>query len=297
MQDTRRSKAGSCEFDKIKNVRGPNLCKVVTGLKPGEKLRVTFYHNRVVGDHHSLFSRHLGSLVCDRNMCPCEYTHGQTSMKLNWNTCGELSLGSLHTNVKSKPLQEVLKDVPEGVEKSDWKWLVKQHFLSEKFKEKSTRNAMNRSKLSMPHRTGSNPIREIIYELGGKHGNPPTWRLSSLRLEENQELLQVEPSLTNIEVVERCFGPQSKSHVVGFGGGITSKDLKGGSSTKVALLEQLNVSRKEKDALLEEVNASRKENESMKRRMDNIEKRCEIFESAIFRDLSSPPPSSEQNTS
>ncbi|KAH0673720.1 hypothetical protein KY285_003565 [Solanum tuberosum] len=117
------------------------------------------------------------------------------------------------------------------------------------------------------------------------------------KYEENQELLQVEPSLTNIEVVERCFGPQSKSHVVGFGGGITSKDLKGGSSTKVALLEQLNVSRKEKDALLEEVNASRKENESMKRRMDNIEKRCEIFESAIFRDLSSPPPSSEQNTS
>jgi len=46
------------------------LCKVVTGLKPGEKLRVTFYHNRVVGDHHTLFSRHLGSLVRDRNMCP-----------------------------------------------------------------------------------------------------------------------------------------------------------------------------------------------------------------------------------
>ncbi|KAH0725236.1 hypothetical protein KY284_001101 [Solanum tuberosum] len=70
MQDTQRSKAGSCEVDRIKKVRGPNLCKVVTRLKPGEKLRVTFYHNRVVGDHHTLFSRHLGSLVRDRNMCP-----------------------------------------------------------------------------------------------------------------------------------------------------------------------------------------------------------------------------------
>uniref|UniRef100_M1DVP9 Transposon protein, CACTA, En/Spm sub-class n=1 Tax=Solanum tuberosum TaxID=4113 RepID=M1DVP9_SOLTU len=152
-------------------------------------------------------------------------------------------------NVKSKPLQEVLQDVPEGVDKSDWKWLVKEHFLSEKFKE------------------------------------------------EIQELLQVEPSPTNIEVVERCFGPQSKSHVVGFGGGITRKDLKGGSSAKVALLEQLNVNRKEKVALIEELNASRKENESIKRRMDNIEKRCEIFESAIFRDPLSPPSSREQNTS
>jgi len=61
---------GSCEFDKIKKVKGPNFCKVVTGLKPGEKLRVTFYHNRVVGDQHALFSRHLGSFVRDRNMCP-----------------------------------------------------------------------------------------------------------------------------------------------------------------------------------------------------------------------------------
>ncbi|KAH0751289.1 hypothetical protein KY290_030521 [Solanum tuberosum] len=294
MQETRR--------------KGPNLCKVVTGLKPGEKLRVTFYHNRVVEDNHALFSRHLGSLVRDRNMCPLrvhswtdieeaklEHMWGAITEKFDsddmighrdhvlkhmrrlWNNWK----GSLHMNVKSKPLREVLKDVPEGVDKSDWEWLVKEHFLSKKFK-------------------------------GGKHGNPPDMATiffetrkkdnkllepeTNQKYEEIQELLQVEPSLTNIEVVERCFGPQSKSHVVGFGGGITSKDLKGGSSAKAAPLEQLNVSRKEKPALLEELNASRKENESMKRCMDNIEKRCEMFESTMFRDPSSPPSSSEQNT-
>lgn len=37
-------------------------------------------------------------------------------------------------NAKSKPLQEVLKDVPEGVDKGDWDWLVNEHFLTEKFK-------------------------------------------------------------------------------------------------------------------------------------------------------------------
>lgn len=42
--------------------------------------------------------------------------------------------GSLHKNVKSKSLHEVLKDVPMGVDKSDWEWLVKEHFLSDKFK-------------------------------------------------------------------------------------------------------------------------------------------------------------------
>ncbi|KAH0693194.1 hypothetical protein KY285_020291 [Solanum tuberosum] len=313
MQDNQRRKTGSCEFEKVKKVRGPNLCKVVTGLKPGEKLRVTFYHNRVVGDHHALSSRHLGSLVRDRNMCPLwekfdnddmngHRDHVLKHMRRLWNNWR----GSMHMNAKSKPLKEVLKDVSQGVDKSDWEWLVKEHFLTEKFKETSTRNARNRSKLSMPHRTGSKPIREIIYEL---HGNPSdmvtiffeTRKKDNKLLEpetnkkydEIQELLQVELSLTNIEVVERCFGPQSKSHVVGFGGGITSKDLKGGSTAKTALLEELNASRKEKAALLEELNVTRKENESMKRRLDNIEKKCEMFESVIFRDPSSPPSSSE----
>ncbi|KAH0701904.1 hypothetical protein KY285_016182 [Solanum tuberosum] len=62
------------------------------------------------------------------------------------------------------------------------------------------------------------------------------------KYDEIQELLQVEPSLTYIEVVERCFGPQSKSHVVGFGGGITSKDLKGSSAATTALLDELKAS-------------------------------------------------------
>ncbi|KAH0678594.1 hypothetical protein KY284_019679 [Solanum tuberosum] len=111
---------GSCEVDRIKKVRGPNLCKVVTGLKPGEKLRVTFYHNRVVGDHHALFLRHLGPLVRDRNMCPLR-VHSWTDIeeaKLE-HMWGAATRGFLHMNMKSKPLREVLKDVPEGVDKSD----------------------------------------------------------------------------------------------------------------------------------------------------------------------------------
>ncbi|XP_070038641.1 uncharacterized protein [Nicotiana tomentosiformis] len=169
--------------------------------------------------------------------------------------------GSLHIIVKSKPLHDVLKDVPEGVDKSDWEWLVKEHFLSEKFKERSTRNSMNRSKLIMPYRTGNKPIREIIYELLCKDGNPPdmatiffeTHKKNDKLVEpetnekyaEIQELVRSEPSLINIEVVERCFGPQCKIHVFGFGGGITAKELKDGNSSKVELLDELNATRKE----------------------------------------------------
>ncbi|XP_060171413.1 uncharacterized protein LOC132602619 [Lycium barbarum] len=82
--------------------------------------------------------------------------------------------GSLHNNMKSKPFRDALKDVPREINESDWEWLVKEHFLSDKFKETSTRNSVNRSKLRMPHRTGSKPIRQITYELGGKDGKPPS---------------------------------------------------------------------------------------------------------------------------
>ncbi|KAG5605813.1 hypothetical protein H5410_027305 [Solanum commersonii] len=185
MQDNQRRKTGSCEFEKVKKVRGPNLCK--------EK-----FDSDDMNGHRDHVLKHMRRL---------------------WNNWR----GSMHMNVKSKPLKKVLKDVPQGVDKSDWEWLVKEHFLTEKFK-------------------------------GGKHGNPPDMATiffetckkdnkllepeTNKKYDEIQELLQVEPSLTNIEVVERCFGPQSKSHVVGFGGGITSKDLKGGSTTKIAFVRR-----------------------------------------------------------
>ncbi|XP_049364238.1 uncharacterized protein LOC125828993 [Solanum verrucosum] len=118
--------------------------------------------------------------------------------------------GSLHKNVKSKSLHEVLKDVPMGVDKSDWEWLVKEHFLSQKFK-----------------------------------------------------------------VVERCFGPQCKSHVVGFGGGITTKELKGGTTSKAALWEELKTTRKEK--------------ESLQKRMDILESKYEHLENIVIHQSSSVP--------
>jgi len=45
------------------------MCKEVTSLENGEKLKVIFYNNRTVGTNSKLFSRHLGKIVRDRNMC------------------------------------------------------------------------------------------------------------------------------------------------------------------------------------------------------------------------------------
>ncbi|KAH0664550.1 hypothetical protein KY284_029481 [Solanum tuberosum] len=326
VEDATRNETSPCEYDRTTKVRGTNICKKVLRLRPGEKLKVTFYQNRAVGPNHTLFTRHLGLLVRDRNMCPlrvhswmdieehkiehmwaavtekfdCDNMNDQRDnvlqhMRKLWNNWR----GSLHKNMKSKSLHEVLKDVPIGVDKSDWEWLVKEHFLSDKFKKSSTRNTINRSKLCMPHRTGSKPIREIIYELGGKDGNPPNMATiffqtrkkgnelvepeTNEKYAEIQELVQSEPSLTNIEVVERCFGPQCKSHAVGFGGGITTKELKGGSTSKAVLLEELKTTRKEK--------------ESLQKRIDILESKYDRLESIVVRQHPSPPSPPPASTS
>ncbi|XP_027772387.1 uncharacterized protein LOC114076888 [Solanum pennellii] len=64
---------------------------------------------------------------------------------------------------------------------------------------------------------------------------------------EIHDLVQSEPSLTNIEVVERCFGPACKSDVIKVGGGITIKELKGCTTSKAALWEDLKTTRKKRN--------------------------------------------------
>jgi len=61
--------------------------------------------------------------------------------------------------------------------------------------------------------------------------------------------VESEPSLSSIEIVEKCFGPQSRSHVFGFGGGVKARDLKGGTSSKAELLAELRSTQKENQSL------------------------------------------------
>nr|XP_019070335.1 uncharacterized protein LOC109120748 [Solanum lycopersicum] len=79
---------------------------------------------------------------------------------------------------------------------------------------------------------GNLPNMATIFFETRKTGNELVEPETNEKYAEIQELVQFEPSLTNIDAVERCFGPQCKSYAVGFGGGITTKDLKGGITSK-----------------------------------------------------------------
>ncbi|KAG5632743.1 hypothetical protein H5410_004460 [Solanum commersonii] len=133
--------------EKGKKVRGSNMCKEVASLEIGQKMKVTFYNNRTVGANSNLFSRHLGKIVRDRNICPLGVSswHDIKQEKLNhmwaavehkfesvdmndhrdhilgWmNELWNKWRGNLHAKyVKDKSIQQSLKNVPRGVDKKN----------------------------------------------------------------------------------------------------------------------------------------------------------------------------------
>ncbi|OIT22634.1 hypothetical protein A4A49_58450 [Nicotiana attenuata] len=79
-----------------------------------------------------------------------------------------------------------------------------------------------------------------------------------------EEIIQSDPSLPIIEIIEKCCGPQTRSHVFGFGGGVKVKDLKGGTSSNTELVSALRSTREDNKSLNEE-------NKSLQERLSTLE--------------------------
>lgn len=88
--------------------------------------------------------------------------------------------------------------------------------------------------------------------------------------------------------------------MIGFGGGIIAKELKGGNSLKAALLDKLNASGKENELLkkrmdeLENKCQRMDELENKCQRMDELESKYEQLASVVFGEPTSPPSSTDQ---
>ncbi|XP_065871762.1 uncharacterized protein [Euphorbia lathyris] len=150
-------------------------------------------------------------------------------------------------------IAEAIKHLPPHITIVDWTWLVNNKFFTEAFLKRRKLSIDNRAKAVMHHRSGSKPHRTIMYDMGGKDGNPPDFlslffetRQKDGKLQDEEatkkydeivETIQSKPSLSTIEVIDKCFGPQTHSHVFGYGGGIKRKDILGSKSTKEKELE------------------------------------------------------------
>ncbi|KAG6523462.1 hypothetical protein ZIOFF_013320 [Zingiber officinale] len=136
------------------NKRGKNKCGTVCKLKNGEKLLINFYMGRAVGLNHQAFTRHLGIIVRDGNICPVRVL----ACKI-------------------------------GEDAKNHMWVA---------------------------------VTDDIYEV-----------------------VREDSSLSNIQLVEKCFGPQRHDHVFGHGGGVRPKDVRGPIASKQELHHE-NVTLREK---------------------------------------------------
>ncbi|WMV07748.1 hypothetical protein MTR67_007374 [Solanum verrucosum] len=244
-QSTQTAETSSCATGMDKKVRGSNKCKEVALLDIGQKLKVTFYNNRTVGKNSNLFSRHLGKIVRDRNICPLGVSswkhikeeklnhmwavvkdkfdsddmnshrdHVLGWMKELWNKWR----GQLHEKyVKGKPIQEALKNMPKGVEKKQWEWLVKEHFTSKDLQ-------------------------------GGKDGNPPDLATIFYETRKKNNTLVDSETIEKHKLLRNALDLKVVV-MYGFGGGVKATDLKGGTSSKAELLAELRSTQKENQSL------------------------------------------------
>ena len=79
------------------------------------------------------------------------------------------------------------------------------------------------------------------------------------------------PSLSNVELMDKCFESNRCDHVVGYGGGIKARDLRSPIVTKGELIEKLTQSEQEKKELQEDNRALHEENRMITNRVNRME--------------------------
>ncbi|XP_019225058.1 PREDICTED: uncharacterized protein LOC109206667 [Nicotiana attenuata] len=156
-------------------------------------------------------------------------------------------------------------------------------FLFRKFSGKeATGSAANRAKLKMLHhyfgrkRWQSTDWQQFFFETR-KKDNKLVEPEAIEKHAQIEEIVQADPSLPSIEIVEKCCGPQTRSHVFGFGGGVNAKDLKGGTSSKAELLSALRSTREENKSLNEENKSLNERLSTLEDKMKEMRKMREYF--------------------
>ena len=81
------------------------------------------------------------------------------------------------------------------------------------------------------------------------------------------KIVQSNPALSNIEVMDKSDTSERRKPIVGFGGGIKARDLRGPALSKAELVSKLQKSEAEKQVLAEKLDAVVDEVAEIKRLM------------------------------
>ncbi|KAJ8432978.1 hypothetical protein Cgig2_022622 [Carnegiea gigantea] len=162
-----------------------------------------------------------------------------------------------------RSLRQALDHVPSGLDKYEWEWLVKEIYSKDPHKKASARNSANRSyyKKDRLHRTGSKPYRQVAWEL-----------------DEIRDVMEKDPSLSQMEVL-------------GLGGGVKPKDVRGSYSTRAELEVELNVTRRKNEVLIDHLATVEAENEKLQNRVEPVETEMMKIKDLVFQQFNTRPPS------
>ncbi|KAJ8426760.1 hypothetical protein Cgig2_027232 [Carnegiea gigantea] len=89
----------------------------------------------------------------------------------------------------------------------------------------------------------------------------------------------------SVLVAQKVFKSKSRDSVVGYGGGVKAKDIRGPSRTRVELEVELNATRKKNEVLVNHVTTVETENESLRNRVEAVEAEMGKFNDWVSKQL------------
>ncbi|KAJ8432745.1 LOW QUALITY PROTEIN: hypothetical protein Cgig2_011668 [Carnegiea gigantea] len=179
-----------------------------------------------------------------------------------------------------RSLRQALDHVPSGLDKVG---VACERDLFEGspqgFIKASARNSANRSyyKKDRLHRTGSKPYRQVAWELGAKTGN----ELSFLQMFRE----------THKKGTEFATREIAQKYVLGLGGEVKPKDVRGSYSTRAELEVELNVTRRKNEVLTDRLATVEAENEKLQNRVESVETEMMKIKDLVFQQFNTRPPS------
>ncbi|KAL2906005.1 Autophagy-related protein 11, partial [Bienertia sinuspersici] len=187
----------------------------------------------------------------------------------------------LRYNVKNKniTLQVVYNQKPpNGLDKNDWRWLIKEVYSTDKFKKVSARNSTNRLhyQKELSHRTGSKPFRQVIWkDLGANKGIKPDLVNVFYTTCKNGNSLPMLRRHKNMMKFEKYW-----------------KKIRHFPMLREELEVELNTTKKQNQVLESRVEALQVENNDLKGRVGSVEAQMKRFEDMMMNQLNVNPSSS-----
>ncbi|XP_056685125.1 uncharacterized protein [Spinacia oleracea] len=143
---------------------------------------------------------------------------------------------------------------------------------------------------------GKKPTLVDVFHATRKKGTNLPNAETTQKYEEIQKIMEEEPTLSHVQVAQKVFKSKSRDRVLGFGGGITLKELSGPQPSRAELQSKLNEANKQNHVLTNRVDTVQEENNALKSRMSSVEEELNAFKE-VFLQRFSKDGTPRQNTS